>query len=264
VRDLTLFARDASAKDGLQRTCKPCQQAYRDANRERSREYHREHRATHRDKKRAQDAAYYQKTRTQFLAKCAAYRAAHPQKIKARKRAHYEKNGEAIRAKVAAYKAANPKRGKEAESRWRAENKDRVRLVAAIWVEANRARVRAYKNAWGRRNKTKRRLWSAKRRAQKRAAMVVRITVEGLRGRMAVFGNRCAYCGGPFEHVEHVIALARGGPHILANLRPSCGPCNDRKGAMDHRRWFTLVARMRNVHSSGSSSPRSGPPSCFG
>lgn len=41
----------------------------------------------------------------------------------------------------------------------------------------------------------------------------------------------CWMCGGEWAEIEHVKPLALGGPHILANLRPSCGPCNRRKGA---------------------------------
>lgn len=47
---------------------------------------------------------------------------------------------------------------------------------------------------------------------------------------MSVFGNKCFYCGGDFEHVDHAIPLIRHGYHCLANLRPSCKLCNLRKG----------------------------------
>ncbi|MGX7727586.1 HNH endonuclease [Rhodococcus sp. 5G237] len=29
--------------------------------------------------------------------------------------------------------------------------------------------------------------------------------------------------------VDHVKPINKGGPHMLANLRPACGPCNSRK-----------------------------------
>jgi len=37
---------------------------------------------------------------------------------------------------------------------------------------------------------------------------------------------QCAYCGGEFEHVDHVKSLSKSGPHCLSNLRPACKKCN--------------------------------------
>ena|SRR5712664_880068 len=54
---------------------------------------------------------------------------------------------------------------------------------------------------------------------------------EQLVARIAVFGWRCWMCGDPWEHIDHVIPLARGGTNWPANLRPACGRCNRRKHA---------------------------------
>jgi 5-methylcytosine-specific restriction endonuclease McrA len=54
--------------------------------------------------------------------------------------------------------------------------------------------------------------------------------------------HQCWMCGRPvdirakrgdpaFLHMDHVMALARGGLHCADNLRPACAPCNQRKGA---------------------------------
>ena len=39
----------------------------------------------------------------------------------------------------------------------------------------------------------------------------------------------CAYCGGEATGWDHVVPLARGGAHTVANLVPSCWDCNHRK-----------------------------------
>lgn len=45
-------------------------------------------------------------------------------------------------------------------------------------------------------------------------------------------GSRCTQCGTDRNlSVDHVVPLARGGTHSLANLRTLCVPCNSRKGA---------------------------------
>ena len=58
----------------------------------------------------------------------------------------------------------------------------------------------------------------------------VAFSPDELRQRMALWGDACWMCGGPFEHVDHVIPLSDGGWHCLANLRPACAGCNTRKG----------------------------------
>jgi 5-methylcytosine-specific restriction endonuclease McrA len=47
---------------------------------------------------------------------------------------------------------------------------------------------------------------------------------------MSMFAG-CWLCGGPREQVDHVKPIAAGGSHILANLRPICGSCNQKKWA---------------------------------
>ena len=60
---------------------------------------------------------------------------------------------------------------------------------------------------------------------------------------IARHGSQCVYCGGTFECTDHVIAVAAGGPHILANVVPSCRPCNVGKlHAID----FRLIKLVRS------------------
>lgn len=50
-----------------------------------------------------------------------------------------------------------------------------------------------------------------------------------------VFGHKgvalCASCGGVSGHVDHVLAVSRGGCSCLRNLQLLCAPCNWRKGS---------------------------------
>lgn len=51
--------------------------------------------------------------------------------------------------------------------------------------------------------------------------------------RRAVFGrdgNRCQYCGGPAESLDHVTPRSRGGDHSWENVVACCRSCNVRKG----------------------------------
>jgi 5-methylcytosine-specific restriction endonuclease McrA len=52
--------------------------------------------------------------------------------------------------------------------------------------------------------------------------------------RRAVFGrdqNRCQYCAGPAESIDHVLPRSRGGQHVWENVVACCRRCNVRKGS---------------------------------
>jgi hypothetical protein len=62
------------------------------------------------------------------------------------------------------------------------------------------------------------------------------------------FGGRCAYCGdatGRDGTVDHYLAQAHGGTNVWSNLRWSCRPCNERKGAMWPLQWEAVLAAER-------------------
>lgn len=90
------------------------------------------------------------------------------------------------------------------------------------------ARLRAM--AFRKANPERRREYGCRRRARLRASAVGRvITPEQLAAKKAYWGHRCWMCGGPAAAWDHVKPINRQGPHILANLRPACLPCNTRK-----------------------------------
>jgi 5-methylcytosine-specific restriction endonuclease McrA len=68
-------------------------------------------------------------------------------------------------------------------------------------------------------------------KARKRAAFTLPFSRDQLGARIAYYGWRCWLCGSTWQQVDHVKPLARGGSHILANLRPICSRCNQSKKA---------------------------------
>lgn len=55
-----------------------------------------------------------------------------------------------------------------------------------------------------------------------------------IKARVAFYGGLCWICRAvPYQAIDHVKPLARGGSNWPANLRPACKSCNSRKGA----RW---------------------------
>lgn len=134
-------------------------------------------------------------------------------------RQNYIENKSRYNGQSSAWYAQNQESAKSAQLAWYRKNADAAKARARIWAGANRAR-RAQSDAL--------------RGASIRASRCAPITASALTARMAYFGFVCWMCGGPFEHVDHVKPVSRGGPHILSNLRPSCAPCNSKK----RDKWF--------------------------
>ena len=60
-----------------------------------------------------------------------------------------------------------------------------------------------------------------------------------LQARIDFYGGRCWMCGDPWQCIDHVKPLSRGGSNWPANLRPACTSCNARK----HNQWPYLTIR---------------------
>lgn len=64
--------------------------------------------------------------------------------------------------------------------------------------------------------------------------------------RRAVFGrdgNRCQYCAGTAESIDHVVPRSRGGTHTWDNVVACCRRCNVRKGSRSPSEAGLALAR---------------------
>lgn len=150
------------------------------------------------------------------------------------------------RACMKAYADANRERRAacEAEYRTRPEVADRRRAQQAEYL--SRPEVAARRKAVQRdRYESNRERIIAQTRAYSQANPHVNWEA-GYRGRCAQYGldpvidsftreelidywgngERCIYCDGPFEQIDHHVAVAIGGAHNIENVMPSCADCN--------------------------------------
>jgi len=107
--------------------------------------------------------------------------------------------------------------------RWeRIERHDRYTATRRAWREANIAVVRERDSRAG-----------ARRRRQKQETAAEPVDYQAI---LAEFGMVCHLCGHVIAswkdlNFDHVIPLARGGPHTYDNIRPAHERCNKSKGA---------------------------------
>lgn len=164
------------------------------------------------------------------------WRAKNPEKVKAHN-AKRDLSDPAYKAKKREWEAKNPDRirlyGKTYYERHREErlkyHRERLERIRAEDPQAESRRV----SKWAQENPEHARILSiiseSRIRARKMGVQVIPYSVAEYRAKMAYYGNRCIYCGGPFEHTDHFKPVSKGGPDILANLRPSCASCNPSK-----------------------------------
>lgn len=72
-------------------------------------------------------------------------------------------------------------------------------------------------------------------RASERAVYALPYDVPWLR---RLYRDRCAYCGGKAEHLDHVWPLVLGGDDAPWNLAPACADCNLSKGGRTLGGWL--------------------------
>lgn len=129
----------------------------------------------------------------------------------------------------------NCQKCRERTAAWQRANRDRRKVVDARYAQSNGEKMRLARRAWQEAHPEEYRLLRVKaeaaRRARTVAATIVPFTPAQLEARLSVYA-RCWVCSDPeWSQVDHVKPLAKGGPHMLANLRPICRPCNLQKSA---------------------------------
>lgn len=112
-----------------------------------------------------------------------------------------------------------------------AARKERARHVGAIWRDNNREHVRELKRAYRRNFPHKCKVWDERKR-QKRNAAPGTFKEHDVRLKYEQQDGKCYWCQRPLEgvyHVDHVIALARGGTNWPSNICCACPSCNQHK-----------------------------------
>lgn len=158
----------------------------------------------------------------------ARYRAKHPDRVKASNDKWMNKNIERVR-----------ELRRQATARMRAKDPEKAKKMARENGQKNRAKRNEATRRWRKRNPEKVKLGYSvakqKRRARKLGGGGT-YTIKDVRELLVLQKHRCAYCRLKLAnnyHVDHIIALARGGSNSRSNIQILCEPCNHKKHARD-------------------------------
>lgn len=143
-------------------------------------------------------------------------------------REQYSANKDAYKARAAAQYERDRDAGKRRATEWAKAN-----AVRRLEIRTESARRRYAIDP-----EPKREAWRRRHAAIRRGCAVYPFSPTQLAAKVAFWGSRCWICSGPYDAIDHVKPLAKQGPHMLANLRPVCTPCNTRK----RDRWPFLAA----------------------
>ncbi|WP_136611045.1 HNH endonuclease [Sinomonas albida] len=203
-------------KDGLRPSCKAC--------------------------RKAAAAEYYLADKDRIDARNKAYRAANAESVNAQERRWREANKERHAATTKAWAEEHKEhRSAQAAARYAADPAKHLERNRA-WYEANKGKYSETVKRWQEANAEKvgimRRNAASKRRARMRDQDCGCVTAQTLEEVIVAYGPACVYCGGPFEDIDHVQPIARGGLHCVANLVPACARCNRSKLKKTLAEWL--------------------------
>lgn len=203
--------------------------AYREANREKTRLKYHQSKTPERMKLLAERARVsYHKNKHKIDREAQAKRYSEWRK----------KNQERLKNYHAEWVSRNKERNAAHQKKYFLKNADKVRHSNAQW----RARVgKKYFQDWEKKNPGIRTEYSNRRRARVQGATYddsAKAFYRFVRSQQFV---ECSYCSeivsGKSAHIDHLIALSRGGMHVASNLRISCKKCNLSKHTKTLKEW---------------------------
>ncbi len=125
----------------------------------------------------------------------------------------------------------------ERSRQYRKDHPEKRREYDRRYREAHRKQRRESKRQWRRDNPNKEVAQKHRRRALKLNATVGEVDEAAIYDRDKV----CTYCGTDDDlTIDHLVPLARGGPHCQDNLAVACRSCNSSKGTKTYEEFMAV------------------------
>ena len=143
---------------------------------------------------------------------------------------------ECVKRVKAAWAKANPEKALRRGRRWYAANKEKGSEITRRWQKLHPETVKE----WRIKNIDKQRSYVRNRRARIRQAEGFH-TSQDVLDLFEAQSGKCIYCKeslGSSFHVDHILALSRGGRNDVTNLQLCCAICNKRKAAQYHEEFL--------------------------
>lgn len=137
---------------------------------------------------------------------------------------------------------------------WLKDNAEHCSAWRKTRYRKHRDSERAHRKAYGKTERGRQAIAKHlnKRRAARKNNHIAYYSLSDWQKRLEQFDNRCAYCNGEPQSVDHFIAITKGGSHCLNNVLPACNSCNSSKHNKDPEKWYKAsehfsVARWNKI-----------------
>lgn len=185
-----------------------------------------ERRSSNRDKYSSQRRRHYAENRTSELDRARDYRRSHPVEVKNSQQKYKEAHREYLRI-------MDRERRKNNQEKYRAACREYYRRHKQYFSEKEKAFIRKnplYHISHRRKNIEIYREYINRRRARIKGSVVERIDRSAIYKRDS---GRCHICGAKVSrkvwHLDHLIPVSLGGPHVASNVAVACPGCNQKR-----------------------------------
>lgn len=147
---------------------------------------------------------------------------------------YYKKNKEKLLEKQKEYYKNNKQKIRKYKKKYNSENKEKIsKYFKELWKNSDR--------------KIAKQISANKRVALKKSTGDNTVTKKFIFSLKAKQKNRCIYCEANIEekfHIDHIVALSKGGTHTSDNIQLLCGTCNLKKSNKDHIEYAMEQGRL--------------------
>lgn len=204
------FCNNKNTLDGLSDQCKQCAKEYRDSHKEEVKNYP------------SSQSSYRKK-----------YLADNNEHINEQRRGRYSKNKEKY---------------SERNKKWFSENREEILSKQRENYRNNTESYSQYNKKW--RDKNKDYILLKNRQREHKLNDFPKIKQKEINKLLQDHDNKCFYCKvyvkrGVNLHIDHVVPLSAGGPHIIDNLVPACKTCNLKKGKKSLQEFLNKIGENK-------------------
>lgn len=184
---------------------------------------------------------YYAADAERYRARAQQWRDENAEKVKDYRRQYYQANAEALREQMRVFRVENVEEVRAYQQRYRVENAAALRVKGKAYRMENAARASERGRAYRKANPEQYAAYARNRRSALLNALGSH-TAEDIKFLHLIQGNTCEACEASFDdvkaHVDHIVALSRGGSNGPDNLQLLCARCNTSKHNRDYEEWL--------------------------